>query len=97
MMDFRAGNGNEDMKYLMQPHHHHNPWDPWGQVIALYSFHFISLKLCHLSFHFYYFFVHFAFANNFFVITEPISPSFPTTTVASPPFSPWRWVRCWDR
>jgi len=33
MMDFRAGNGNEDMKYLMQTHHHHNAaWDPWAQV-----------------------------------------------------------------
>ncbi len=35
MMDYRAGNGNEDMKYLMQQHHpHHTPWDvnPWAQV-----------------------------------------------------------------
>ena len=44
MMDFRAGNGNEDMKYLMQTHHHHNPWDPWAQVrdtsLHSYTFYF---------------------------------------------------------
>lgn len=53
MMDYRAGNGNEDMKYLMQQHHpHHTPWDvnPWAQVrkcekMTSYTCHLINVFL----------------------------------------------------